>query len=55
MAPYVDFLDGLELPAEQKEHIAWKTAARLFRIDLDATRAAVAKAPNFHGEKTEEF
>lgn len=55
MAPYVDFLDSLELPPEQKENIAWKTAARLFRIDLEATKAAVLKAPNFRGEKTEAF
>jgi predicted TIM-barrel fold metal-dependent hydrolase len=55
MAPYVDFLDGLELPPEQKEHIAWKTAAQLFKIDLDATRAAVAAARGFQGEKTKDF
>jgi len=34
MGPYVKFLDGLDLPDEQREGIAWKTAARLFRIDL---------------------
>jgi predicted TIM-barrel fold metal-dependent hydrolase len=34
MGPYVKFLDGLKISADQKENIAWKTAARLFRIDL---------------------
>jgi len=34
MGPYVDFLHKLDLPADQKENIAWKTAARLFKIDV---------------------
>ena len=34
MGPYVDFLDRLALPAEQKECIAWKTAQQVFGIDL---------------------
>ena len=55
MAPYVDFLDSLDLPPGQKEHIAWRSAARLFKIDLDATRVAVARAPDFRGDKTEAF
>jgi predicted TIM-barrel fold metal-dependent hydrolase len=55
MAPYVDFLDKLELPPEQKENIAWKTSAELFKIDLEATRKAVNAAPEFRGEKTEGF
>lgn len=55
MAPYVDFLDSLDLPAEHKEHIAWKTAALLFRIDLAAKRAAVAASPTFRGEATRAF
>jgi len=55
MAPYVDFLDSLELPAEHKEHIAWRTTARLFKIDLEATRAAVAAAKDFRGELTTNF
>jgi predicted TIM-barrel fold metal-dependent hydrolase len=38
MGPYVKFLDDLALPDESKENIAWKTAARLFRIDVDALR-----------------
>ncbi len=35
MGPYVKFLEDLGLPEEQKENVAWKTAARLFRIDVD--------------------
>lgn len=34
MGPYLDFLEKLELTPEQKENFAWRTAARLFRIDL---------------------
>jgi len=34
MGPYVKFLENLELPEDQKENIAWRTAARLFKIDL---------------------
>jgi predicted TIM-barrel fold metal-dependent hydrolase len=48
MAPYVDFLDSLEFDHETKEQIAWKSSARLFKIDIEATKAAVDKAPNFH-------
>jgi predicted TIM-barrel fold metal-dependent hydrolase len=55
MAPYVDFLENLELDAEQKEHVAWKTAARLFKIDLEATKAAVLAAKDFRGAKTEAY
>jgi predicted TIM-barrel fold metal-dependent hydrolase len=55
MSPYVDFLDNLELPDEQKEHIAWRTAAELFKIDLEATRAAVKASPAFRGETTRGF
>jgi uncharacterized protein len=47
MAPYVDFLDALDLPHEQKDNIAWRTAARLFKIDVEATAAAVAATPTF--------
>lgn len=36
MGPYVKFLEELRLPDTQKEAITWKTAARLFNIDLDA-------------------
>jgi len=35
MGPYVKFLENLDLPADQKEAIAWKTAARLFHIDTE--------------------
>jgi len=34
MAPYVKFLKGLDFPEEAREHIAWKTAAKLFKIDV---------------------
>ncbi len=34
MAPYVKFLEGLDFPEEAREHIAWKTAAELFKIDV---------------------
>ncbi len=34
MGSYVKFLDGLDVSAEQRENIAWKTAAKLFRISL---------------------
>ncbi len=33
MGPYLKFLDDLDLPAEEKEGIAWRNAARLFNID----------------------
>lgn len=36
MGPYVKFLNGLDLDDEQRENVAWRTAARLFRIDVDA-------------------
>ena len=34
MGPYVKFLDSLEVSDEAWEHIAWQTAADLFKIDL---------------------
>jgi uncharacterized protein len=34
MGTYLRFFDGLELPDEAKENIAWRTAARLFKIGL---------------------
>jgi len=50
MAPYVDFLENLKLPEEQKEAVAWKTAARLFKIDMNASaRAAEEAAANRGG------
>lgn len=35
MNTYVKFFHGLELPDEVKENMAWRTAARLFRIDTN--------------------
>lgn len=34
MGPYLKFLHNLEFTDDQKENIAWRTAARLFKIDL---------------------
>lgn len=34
MAPYVDFLEDLDLTEEERECVAWKNAARLFELDL---------------------
>ena len=36
MGGYIKFLRGLDLPDEQLESIAWRTAARLFKIDVEA-------------------
>ena len=36
MAPYVKFLEGLDFPEGVREHIAWQTAAELFKIDVAA-------------------
>ena len=40
MGPYVKFLANLELPVAARENIEWRTAARLFRIDMAALGAA---------------
>jgi uncharacterized protein len=41
MGTYLRFFDGLELPEEAKENIAWRTAARLFQIEgLGSDRGA---------------
>ena len=40
MGPYVKFLDTLELDDEAWEHVAWKTAVELFRIDVSKLGAA---------------
>jgi predicted TIM-barrel fold metal-dependent hydrolase len=40
MGPYVRFLENLELPDAAKDNVRWRTAARLFKIDVDAVRAA---------------
>jgi predicted TIM-barrel fold metal-dependent hydrolase len=34
MGPYVKFLESLDFPQEAREHIAWQTAAELFKIDV---------------------
>jgi predicted TIM-barrel fold metal-dependent hydrolase len=36
MGPYVKFLENLEFADEAWESIAWRTAARLFKIDVEA-------------------
>ena len=36
MEPYVKFLEGLDFPEGAREHIAWQTAAELFKIDVAA-------------------
>jgi predicted TIM-barrel fold metal-dependent hydrolase len=34
MKSYIKFFNDLDLTDEQREAIAWKTAARLFKIDV---------------------
>ena len=34
MGPYIRFFENLEMPEEAKENMRWRTAARLFKIDL---------------------
>jgi predicted TIM-barrel fold metal-dependent hydrolase len=34
MGPYIKFLESLDLTDEQRENIAWRTAARLFKIPV---------------------
>lgn len=36
MGPYIKFLDALELPDDVIDNIAWRTTAKLFKIDVDA-------------------
>jgi predicted TIM-barrel fold metal-dependent hydrolase len=38
MGPYVKFLEGLEFADDAREHVAWKTAAELFKIDVTKLR-----------------
>jgi len=40
MGAYVKFLHGLDLEEEHRENVAWRTAAKLFHIDVDAVRRA---------------
>jgi predicted TIM-barrel fold metal-dependent hydrolase len=39
MGPYVKFLHSLDFTGETFENIAWRTAAKLFRIDVEALQA----------------
>jgi uncharacterized protein len=39
MKPYLKFLNELSFTAEQLENVAWRTAARLFRIDMEKVPA----------------
>jgi predicted TIM-barrel fold metal-dependent hydrolase len=34
MGPYIRFFASLELPPDSRENIAWRTAARLFKIPV---------------------
>ncbi|MEQ8764105.1 MAG: amidohydrolase family protein [Planctomycetota bacterium] len=43
MGPYVKFLDSLEFNDEQMEFITWKTAAKLFKIDVAALQKPSAE------------
>lgn len=40
MMKYVKFLENLDLKEESLENIRWRTAARLFKIDVEAAKAA---------------
>jgi len=39
MRAYVRFWEGLEFEGEARENIGWRTAAKLFRIDVEALEA----------------
>ena len=39
MKSYVKFFENLEIPEAQRENIAWRTAAQLFQIDVEALAA----------------
>lgn len=45
MGPYVKFLQNLELPEGSRENISWRTAAKLFKIDVEAVRSAPPLPP----------
>ncbi len=34
MASYLKFFDSFDLPPEQRESVAWKNAAKLFKVDI---------------------
>jgi uncharacterized protein len=46
MQTYRKFFDGLDLPDEAKENIAWRTAAELFKIDTAALREHASPESN---------
>ena len=52
MAAYVDFFEALEIPAEHRECMAWRTAARLFRIDVERSSAAAKRAQDNYRQKS---
>ena len=43
MRTYRKFFEGLEMPEEARTNIAWRTAARLFRIDTGALAPAAGQ------------
>jgi hypothetical protein len=45
MGPYVKFMEDLDFPEGAREHIAWKTAAALFRIDVSKLGSAPDPGP----------
>jgi predicted TIM-barrel fold metal-dependent hydrolase len=34
MGPYVKFFESLEFTPEQRENVAWRTAAKVFKIPM---------------------
>lgn len=51
MASYIRFLNQIEVSAEDREHIAWETAAKLFAIDGDTLTEAHAMRLARSGER----
>lgn len=51
MATYLDFMESLEVPLDQRESLIWKNSAKLFSIDVNATIEAVKIAPDFKERK----
>ena len=39
MGPYIRFFDNLDMPEEAKDNIRWRTAARLFKIEIGKAEA----------------
>lgn len=52
MGPYLKFLDELKFTPEELDCIAWRTASRLFKIDVDALETRRAAASNARGSQT---